>query len=214
MEREYKYLMWYFQNVLGYCPEETDWLPTRASIAYMLDNELPAEIITAELKRHCTPVIHPDDLSDTLWQNSLLQKGHFYFHKELQIVSPAPTLKKDGTIYYPKDFLEMRIQYSFQDILNYFLTKAGYLAQQICDIKKETKTILYFIKRFSSLENVEPVDLILCLIDDYLNNEENTINDGIIDVLKSLSNVVPWYQTDYKNAAAAGKNKPRWHYGV
>ena len=214
MGQEYKYLIWYFRNVLGYCPEETKWMPTLASIAYMLDNELPGETITAELKRHNTPSIHPDDLSELLWNGSLLQKGHFYFHKELQIVSPAPVLKKDGTVSYPDDFLEMRIQYKEQDILDYFLTKAGYLAQQICDQKKELKTISYLLKRFSLIENVEPVDLILCLIDDYLNNEENTINDGIIDVLKSLSNVVTWYQTDYKNAAAAGKNKPRWHYGV
>ncbi len=214
MEKECEYLMWYFQNVIGYCPEETTWLPTRASIAYLLDNELQGEEIIAELKRHTAVQIYPDDLSDILWKNSLLKKGHFYFHKELQLVSPAPILQKDGTISYAEDYLEMKIRYTEQDILDYFLSKAGYQARQICDTKKELKTIAYLLKRFSLLENVEPVDLILCLIDDFTNNAENTINDGIIDVLKSLSNVVLWYQTDYKNAAAAGKNKIRWHYGV
>lgn len=214
MEQEYEYLMWYFWNILGYCPDEDLWLPTRASIAYMLDNELPGEKITAELRRHNSPVIHPDDLSEELWKDSLLQKGHFYFHKELQIVSPAPVLKKDGTVFYPEDFLEMKIQYTEHDILMYFYNRIRKQDREICDARKDIKTIPYLIKRFSAMENVEPVDLFLCLIDDFTNNAENTINDGIIDVLKSLSNVVTWYQTDYKNAAAAGKNKLRWHYGV
>lgn len=214
MGQEYKYLMWYFQHILGYCPEEEDWLPTRAAIAYLLDNEMSGEAIVTELKRHCTPVIHPDALSDFLWQDSLLEKGHFYFHKELQIVSPAPVLQKDGTVFYPEDFLEMKIRYTEDDVLQYFYAKIGRQNQMICDAKKDRKTIAYILKRFSLMENVEPVDLLLCLIDDFTNNAENTINDGIIDVLKSLSNVVTWYQTDYKNAAAAGKNKPRWHYGV
>jgi len=214
MGQEYRYLIWYFQNVLGYCPEEKDWIPTRATIAYLLDNDFSGEEITDELRKHNTPFIHPDDLTPGLWNGSLLKKGHFYFHRELQIVSPAPMLKKDGTISYTEDFLEMKIRYTEQDILNYFLSRAGKQQQQICDTKKELKTIAYLIKRFTAVEHVEPVDLILCLIDDFLNNAENTINDGIIDVLKSLSNVVSWYQTDYKNAAAAGKNKVRWRYGV
>ena len=214
MGQEYGYLMWYYQNILGYCPEESDWLPTRSSIAYMLVNELPGELITAELQRHTTPVIHPDDLTTALWDKSLLEKGHFYFHKALQIVSPAPLLQKDGTIFYPDDFLVMRIQYTEQDLLDYFYHHISLQDKAICDSKKDIKTIPYLLKRFSLIENVEPVDLFLCLIDDFTNNAENTINDGVIDVLKSLSNVVSWYQNDYKNAAAAGKNIPRWHYGV
>ena len=214
MGQEYEYLMWYFQNVLGYCPDEKEWIPTRSSIAYMLVNELPGETIIAELRRHTAPIIHPNDLTIDLWDKSLLQKDHFYFHKALQIVSPAPILCKDGTVLYSDDFLVMRIQYTEQDILNYFYYRISLQDRSICDPKKDIKTIPYLLKRFSLIENVEPVDLILCLIDDFTNNAENTINDGIIDVLKSLSNVVSWYQTDYKNAAAAGKNKPRWHYGV
>lgn len=214
MGREYEYLMWYFQNILGYCPEEKEWLPTRSTIAYLLDNEFSGEKITKELARHNTPSIHPSDLSEALWKNSLLKKEHFYFHRELQIISPAPLLKKDGTIEYPEDFLEMRIVYTEKDILDYFYNHIPYRSRMICDAKKDIKTIPYLINRFSLMENVEPVDLFLCLIDDFTNNAENNINDGIIDVLKSLANVVSWYQNDYKNAAAAGKNKPRWRYGV
>ena len=214
MEQEYEYLMWYFQNILGYCPDESEWLPTRSTIAYLLANELSGETITDELRRHTTPIIHPNDLTEALWNKSLLQKGHFYFHKALQIVSPAPVLNKDGTITYSEDFLVMRIRYTEQDILDYFYNHISWRDKSICDAKKDIKTIPYLLKRFSLMENVEPVDLILCLIDDFTNSGENTINDGIIDVLKSLSNVVSWYQDDYKNAAAAGKNRPRWHYGV
>lgn len=212
--QEYPYLMWYFHNMLGYCPEESEWLPTRASIAYMLDNDLPGEMIVEELRRHHTASIHPNDLSEHLWDGSLLQKGHFYFHKELQIVSPAPILKKDGTVSYREDYLEMRIRYTEQDILDYFYTRIRPQDRSICDSKKDSKAVAYILKRFSNIENVEPVDLFLCLIDDFTNNVENTINDGVIDVLKSLSNVLPWYQADAKNAAAGGKNIPRWHYGV
>lgn len=214
MERELTYLMWYFENVLGYCPDESIWLPTRASVRYMLDNDLPEQDIIVELKRHRTESIHPNDLSEKLWDKSLLQKGHFYFHKALQIVSPAPVLKKDGSVEYPDDYLEMRIRFTEEDILDYFYTHIARQDKDLCDPKKDIKTIAYLVKRFSNIENVEPVDLILCLIDDFINNKENTINDGVIDVLKSLSNVLPWYQNDYKNAAAAGLNKPRWHYGV
>ena len=214
MEQEYAYLMWYFENMLGYCPDKTKWLPTRASIRYLLDNDFTGEEIVAELKRHKTVSVHPDSLSEVIWDKSLLQKGRFYFHKALQIVSPAPKLKKDGTVFYPDDFLVMRIRYTEQDILNYFYNRISQRDRSICDPKKDIKTVPYLLKRFSLMENIEPVDLILCLIDDFTNNRENTINDGVIDVLKSLSNVTAWYQDDYKNAAAAGKNKVRWYYGV
>lgn len=214
MEQEYTYLMWYFEHVLGYCPQETVWLTTRSAIRYMLDNELSGEEITGELKKHRTESIHPDDLTEALWHKSLLQKGHFYFHKALQISSPAPLLKKDGSVEYPEDYLEMRIRFTEEDILAYFYNHISKQDKDLCDPKKDYKTIQYLLKRFSLIENAEPVDLILCLIDDFTNNEENTINDGIISVLQSLPNVLNWYQTDYKNAAAAGLNKPRWHYGV
>ena len=108
----------------------------------------------------------------------------------------------------------MRIRFTEEDILAYFYSHISKQDKDLCDPKKDYKTIQYLLKRFSLIENAEPVDLILCLIDDFTNNKENTINDGIISVLQSLPNVLNWYQTDYKNAAAAGLNKPRWHYGV
>lgn len=214
MEQRYRYLMWYYRNVLGYCPDEAEWTPTLASIQYMLDNELPVTDILQELKRHNTDAVHPDTLTDALWDQSLLQKNHFYFHKELQIVSPAPVIKKDGTVSYPEDFIEMRIRYTEQDLLDYFYRRISKQDFAVCDPKKDGKTVSYILKRLEPIEYVEPVDLFLCLIDDFTNSLENTINDGVIDVLRSLATVIPQYQTDYKNAAAAGKTKPRWRYGV
>ena len=211
---EHEYLMWYFRNVLGYCPDEALWLPTRSSIAYMLDNCLFGQEITQELRRHNSPVIHPDALTDQLWKDSLLQKGHFYFHKELQIVSPAPVLKKDGTVSVQDDFLVMRIQYTAQDILDYFYTRISQQEKTFCEPKTDLKTVSYILGRFENVDQVEPVDLLLCLIDDYTNNMENRNTKGLISVLNSLQNILPWYQSDVKNAAAAGKNKIRWHYGV
>jgi len=214
MNPEYEYLMWYFEHILGYCPDESAWLPTRASIAYLIDNKLPAEDIVAELARHNTETIHPNNLSDILWKGSLLQKGHFYFHKELQIQSPAPVLKKDGSISYADDYLEMKIRYSEQDVLDYFYCRLSKQDRLLCEPKTDTKTVQYIIKRFSNVEYVEPVDLLLCLIDDYTNNEENKNNEGLVSVLSSLQNVLSWYQNDVRNAAAASQNRIRWRYGI
>lgn len=211
---EYEYLMWYFRNVLGYCPDESLWLPTRSSIAYMIDNGLYGQEITKELREHNMPVIHPNDLTDHLWEESLLKKGHFYFHKELQIVSPAPILKKDGTVSVEENFLVMKIRYTAQDILNYFYARLSSQEKAFCEPKTDYKTVHYILGRFKDVEFVEPVDLLLCLIDDYTNNTENANTKGLISVLSSLQNVLPWYQSDVKNAAAAGKNKIRWRYGV
>ena len=128
MEQEYTYLMWYFEHVLGYCPQETVWLPTRSAIRYMLDNGLSGEEITAELKKHKAESIHPNDLTESLWNKSLLQKGHFYFHKTLQISSPAPLLKKDGSVMIiglTTDFTKLdlkRIASQLTDIRVYFGT--------------------------------------------------------------------------------------------
>lgn len=214
MIREYDYLMWYFQNVLGHCPSETLWLPTRSSIAYMMDNGMFGQEITAELRRHDTPAIFPKDLSNILWKDSLLKKDHFYFHKELQIVSPAPVLKKDGTISCEDDFLVMRIKYTPQDILDYFYARLPQQEQLLCEPKTDIKTVSYILNRFENVDYVEPVDLLLCLIDDYTNSTENKNTKGLISVLNSLQNVLSWYQSDAKNAAAAGKNKIRWRYGI
>lgn len=212
MEKEYEILLRYFEEVLGYCPDEKYWLPTRATIGYLLDNNFSAGKILNELAKYKTISIHPNDLSEELWKGSLLKKNHFYFHKEFQITSPPPILV-NGKEIYNGTYLEMKIRYDNNDVLTYFYNRIPKQERYLCEPKTDTKAIAYILNRLEPIEDIEPVDVLMCIIDDYIKKDEYTGN-GLISVLNSLKDVLPIYQYDYRNAKASGHNVIRWRYEV
>lgn len=204
----------YYGQVLGYYPQTVDENISLCTIAHLIDNDFTVDEICEELKKHDTEIIKPEDLSNDLWKDSLLERGHFYFHKKLQIQPKAVLFDTVSMKPMPQeDWIEMRIRFTAKDVVNYFYSQISKNDRELCDEKTDLKTVAYMVRRFKNIENVESVDLILCLIDVFVKNQNNRVNNGLIDVLNELSNVLPQYKKDYLEANARGYNKIRWrHY--
>ena len=146
-------------------------------------------------------------LPDYLWNDSLLDKDKFYFHKELQLGPLPPTWDKD----YPYK-LEMKIIYTKEDIYNYFI-KTFKLDKDLMEInkKKELGSIKYLLNEYKNIKAfdfLEPIDFILFLID-YVANLDKKINT-ILKLNDYVYEFAEFEKDMIINAKAANKNKIVW----
>ena len=146
-------------------------------------------------------------LPDYLWNDSLLDKDKFYFHKELQLGPLPPTWNKD----YPYK-LEMKIIYTKEDIYNYFI-KTFKLDKDLMEInkKKELGSIKYLLNEYKNIKAfdfLEPIDFILFLID-YVANLDKKINT-ILKLNDYVYEFAEFEKDMIINAKAANKDKIVW----
>lgn len=139
------------------------------TIDYLLDCGFSFEEVLEELHRHNEELINFDNLSDQLWKGSLIKRGAFYLHRELRLVSPAPVydFANDEEIGYPY-YCEMKIRFTEQDVLDFFrkrLTETGKVLQ---DDRADLAALKKMMVKFSKIDYVEPLDLILGAIEHQL----------------------------------------------
>lgn len=166
-----------------------DYIRTKKTIEYLFDNDFDIPDIIAELKKHRSNIIRGEDLSDSLWKDSLIKRGAFYLHRELRIVSPPPVfnLQKNIEITYPY-FCEMKIRYTRQNLLDYFYNRLKSINRQLVDKKTDLKAIDFLMNKYSSLDYIEPLDVILCSIDNHLEQRDDTYR--LIDITKTNLNII------------------------
>lgn len=170
------------------------YLETANTIDYLLDNGFTSIEIINELKKHNADSINYNILSDTLWKNSLIKKGAFYLHRELRLESPAPQYDPISNLVVEQPFYcEMKIRYYEKNVVNYFLSKLSNSARQLEDMKTDLGAVKYLMSKYSRIDYVEPLDIILCSIDNHLEQEPNcyrlidisNTNQTTIDILVS-----------------------------
>lgn len=142
------------------------------------------------------------DIPDTFWQDSLLKRDKFYYHKELQITSPPPTWDESFPF-----FLEMKIFYSEEDILNYYV-KTFNLREEWTSKDKEIGSIKYLLNKYKMFSFVEPVDFMLHLID-YVKSVGVKPN-SIYDLCDYEIELAEYLEKDIKNAVLHNKNTIVW----
>lgn len=208
------YLSWYHNYVLGYEPEENTKY-TIGAIEYMIDSGLSKKEIFNELLRHNTPIIKSQNLSDELWNDSLLEKSKFYFHRELQIVSKAPIfdIKTNTKILLPF-FIEIKIKYTIDDIINYYYRNIPGADRSISDINVDRKTISYLLNLCKNVSYGESIDMLLLAID-FMKNASN-VNMFIGNDIFSLKNYLGMSKESIKNTILEAKvrnaDKIIWRY--
>ena len=205
------YVMHYYEKRLGYCPQRSEWADTLRSVWYMKINGLDDPAVFRELERHSSTSIPVGDLSDSLWEGSLAVRNHFYFHKELQLVSPAPRFSLAKGVSAKEFWCVPRIRYTAEDLIRYFYSRFPKEEAELYLGHDDTKTIRYLLDRFQhQFTDLEPLDVILCLIDEMTRDENRQNKKGLISVTDYFGNTIETLRKTYREAAARGLNKPRW----
>lgn len=161
-----------------------EFLKTANTIDYLIDSGFSSLDIIKETNKHNGEVIEYDNLSEILWKDSLIKKGAFYLHKELRLESPRPIYNpKTGDVTEFPYYLEMKIRYTEDDVLDYFVKKLKSSLVTSNDRHWDRRVLREIFKRFSSLDYVEALDVILCSIDRYLENNPDCYNLRDISVV-------------------------------
>ena len=164
--------------------DSPEFLKTANTIDYLQDSGFSSLDIIKETNKHNGEVVEYDNLSDSLWKDSLIKKGAFYLHKELRLESPRPVYNpKTGEVTEFPYYLEMKIRYTEDDVLDYFVKKIKSSLVTSNDRHWDRRVLREFLKRFSNLDYVEALDVILCSIDRYLENNPDCYNLRDISVV-------------------------------
>lgn len=201
-------LDFYYYN-LGTEPTEFEREITKATLGHLIDNNLTEKDIINIIKDFPAKMaLEPSDLPNSLWENSLLNRDTFYYHSELHITSPAPYWDfENDRIVSSRFFLEMKIQYSIRDLIQYYYKKFPRDIRLIDD-KKDNGTMEYLLNKYKNIAFIEPVDFILFLIDEAANSDYELTE--MIDLKRFETQAFSYLEYKTMNAAVEKMNKIVW----
>ena len=187
------YIDFYNTNIVGYYPGKEASLKTACTIEYLIDNGFEPNLLQILLETGKEESYRPQDIPDALWNNSLIERGKYYMHKELQITPPPPRIDSQGKEIPSDFFVEMKIKYTTKDILEYFY-KAFNTKESFKEDKRFQGQIDALYRKYKRFENVEALDIILAAID--WNSQSNKMiiepfgiddTDTIVSVYQNLN---------------------------
>ena len=188
---------------------KSDTIRTDKTIGYLKDCGFSVTEIIQEIGRWSKACITIDDLSGTLWNNSLIKRGAFYLHRELRIVSKAPEYDyENDTLKTYQFFCEMKIRYTVDDVLNYFYSRIPSLNCQFVDKKTDRKTVAFLMNKYSNIDYIEPLDIILCSIDYCTKNNPDSYK--LIDITCDNLNIIKQLQSDMVELESKDLRKITW----
>jgi hypothetical protein len=209
------YVEMYYSQVHGCYPFDTDnnKIKSKKIIDYLHDAGISENDIM-EFVEHApaSDYLTPGMLPESLWKGSLLEKGKFYYHRTLHIVSKPPVwdhiAKKE--IVYPF-FMEMRIRYSMDDLLDYYygLFKVEQLMK---DKKRDGAAFKYLLERYKKISFIEPIDYVL-MMTDFVSESSKTGQCTIrspLDLNSYESDIYTLLDNMTKDASFQGVNKIVW----
>lgn len=165
---------------------------TLCTIAYLIDCGFNARDIISKIKNYDLAAININDLDDSFWDKSLIKKDKYYLHNLIRIVSPAPSydILTDKEVV-PSFYCEMKIRLTSEDVLKYFYSKVDEVGMLMADEKSDAKALAYLIKKYSNIDYVDPIDIILCSIDHQMKLKPETyrlisISDNNREVIERL----------------------------
>lgn len=169
--------------------KDQDVLATANTLDYLFDCGFTTAEITREIGRHRGERIEYKDLSEDLWNGSLIKKGAFYLHRSLRLMSSAPvySFETNETIEYPY-YCEMRIRFTEDDVLDYFCSRLSFLSRALEDREYDRHALKGLLLKYSAFDYVEPLDIILCSIDNHLKQHSDCYR--LIDVTNTNQEVI------------------------
>lgn len=173
-------LNYYVNNCLGFVPDKQQIDMTTKVIEYLFDCGFESDTIIQVLNTQSNFEIGYfsfEMLPDFLWQNSLLEKDTYYIHHELHLNKSSNIIDIfSGDIVESNNAIEMRIQYTLEDLLSYFC-KAFELDSNTLDKKKELGAIQHLLDSFKLYTTeLNSIDILLSLIDETSNSNVKCYN--------------------------------------
>ena len=203
------YVDFFYSQCVGIYPNnEIKIRITEDTIDYLKDNKLSSNKIIEALKSsNCQDCLYPENLPDELWNDSLIRRNRFYYHKQLQLVSKAPALDiLTGKIITYPFYKEIIINFTMKDLIDYFYTAMD-ISKELIDIKKDSGSFNYLFKKYSAIKDIETLDLILVMIDITKQNHRVT---NIINIEEYNSEAINTLRSWQKEARIADANKIIW----
>lgn len=119
-----KLIMQYYSLISGIEPEKENFNRTISTAKYLKDNGFDNSEIFKIFRLISKQKIEGNDLPKSLWNDSLLEKGVFYYHNEFHITSKPPTW---NPVTFKEEcepfFMEMKIKYTMKQLINRFYDK-------------------------------------------------------------------------------------------
>lgn len=200
------YADFYFNFLIGEYPDNHEiYKKTANFFQYLEDSGLSeGEIYMVAGMVKPKEVLTIDDIPSKITKDSIIDRNKCYYHKELIITPPPPGWDCDEDYKFYK---EIKVRYSLEDVLDYFIKATGVRAEWVAR-DKELGSIKYLLKEYAKFNFIEPIDFLLHLIDYSVScgNEINTIYDlrhQEIELATAL-------EIDIANAVARGKDKAIW----
>ena len=183
------YAEFYYSQVVGYYPFDSDenLIQTEKTFAYLKEAGISdADLLRIIEESPAKDCLTPDDLPDWLWEGSLLKRDAFYFHHTLHIKPKAPVfspVKAGEQTEAAPFFLELKIQYTMDDLLEYFYRTTG-MNRDLTDKKRDAGSMNYLLNKYRRISMCEALDFVLTLID--LHRSQGELFGAVQNVL-SLS---------------------------
>lgn len=199
--------------------KESEKIKTRSTIEYLFDNNFNEEDIYNTIEEYSAPIkfMHPTNLPDKLWdlghftrinpktglrykvQYNLIKRNRYLHHNELKL------WPDDG-----KHYMEPRISYTYEDFVNYFCNT--HRVDRTYFITFNDKNSFYdMCYKFGHLIKniVEPIDLILYLVDQYPDADHLGFFNG-----HYISETIDEYKRKVENFISEGRDKIIWRADV
>lgn len=158
------YVSFYNRNIVGYYPGDEASNITACTIEHLLDNHFEKDLFQILLETGKNESYRPEDIPDALWEGSLLERGVYYMHKELQIMPPPPKIDSTGKEIPSDFFVEMKIRYTVKDILDYFYAQLN-VNEGFVNTRLHSRQLETIINKYKKFDDVNSLDIILTAID-------------------------------------------------
>lgn len=204
---------YYYRECVGIYPFATnrEEAITRHTIAYMLESGLTEAEVFGFLNSIGGEkgFVTPADIPAEAWDESLLDRGQYYCHSRLQLLSPMPIIRSDGTFKEYPFYQEMRIRFTIKDLVDYFYEKIpGYT--MLRDDKRDEAQFRHMLKKYRNMHPIQALDIILLMIDEAAYQNVPVVEPFDIKTTFIQQDVVDRLQKTLAECHAKGYDKNIW----
>lgn len=159
-----KLIMQYYSLISGLEPELENFNRTISTAKYLKDNGFNNQEIFKIFKFISKQKIEGEDLPKSLWNDSLLEKGVYYYHNEFHITSKPPTW---NPVTFEEEcepfFMEMKIKYTIEDLRDRFYDKCK-VPLGLREDKLVEGGLKHLLSKYNNL-SAQSIDYIMLMMD-------------------------------------------------
>ena len=194
----------------GIEPEEADFNSTLATVKYLKDNNYDDNQIMKILEGIGKEKITGDDLPKELWDNSLLEKGVFYYSDIFHIKSKPPSWDPITYTEICEDFfLEMKINFTMNDLLSFYYDKCR-VPNGLQNDKKDAGAFNHLIKKYEVFSTVPGIDYVIALINKAGSDIDKNFVSNVFEIEEYNKEVIEHFQKVSEESSFDKNNVIAW----